>query len=170
MALLGNQAFLVVGQDFQGEYFAAGTTQTYTDEIQSFTIAYNGAVPASLAISNYQQDNDQVNFRRRDYNLGDIIEAGLQSGLEIYGGVFTPGAPSDPTGGGRLSAADRRERDRRHPAGTVPAVLQPIFRSAHRPLRCQHARDVHHLHGGDQPLRLQLRNRGVDGKPRLALG
>jgi len=96
MQMIGNQAFLVLGQNFQGNYFSATATQTYIDEIQSFQIGYNGAVPGSLAISNYQAQNDQVNFRRRDYNLGNIIEPSLQPALEVYGGVFTPG----PTGGG----------------------------------------------------------------------
>ena len=99
MQLLGNQAFLVLGQDFQGNYFSATATQTYTDEIQSFQINYNGAVPNSLTISNYQAQNDQVNFRRRDYTLGDIVQAG-QLALQVYGGVFTAGSPlTDTTSG-----------------------------------------------------------------------
>ena len=99
MQLLGNQAFLALGQDFQGDYFSPTATQTYIDEIQSFQISYNGLVSGSLAISNYQAQNDQVNFRRRDYDLGNIIQSGLQPALEVYGGVFTPGAPTDPNGG-----------------------------------------------------------------------
>jgi hypothetical protein len=101
MKLLGNQAFLVLGQDFQGNYFSPTATQTYTDEIQSFGITYSGATPDSLAITtgSYQAQNDQVDFRRRDYNLGDIVQSGLQTALEVYGGVFTPGAPTDPNQG-----------------------------------------------------------------------
>ncbi len=99
MQMLGGQAFLVLGQNFQGNYFSATATQTYIDEIQSFQINYNGAVPASLSITNYQAQNDQVNFRRRDYSLGTIIQPGLQPGLEAYGGVFTPGAQTDPSNG-----------------------------------------------------------------------
>jgi hypothetical protein len=94
MAMLGNQAFLVVGQDFEGEYnpaSATGFTQTYSDEIRSFQINYDGQVPGSLGIANYQAQNDQVNFRRRDYNLGDIILSNGQPALQIFGGVFTPG-------------------------------------------------------------------------------
>lgn len=99
MQMLGTQAFLVVGQDFQGEYFGPTATQTYIDEIRSFQIAYNGQTPDSLAISNYQAQNDQVNLRRRDYNLGAIIQSNLQPALQIFGGVFTPGPFSDPVAG-----------------------------------------------------------------------
>src|SRR5262249_53024153 len=55
--------------------------------------------PNSLAISNYQVQNDQVNFRRRDYNLGDYIQSSLQPALQILGGVFTPGPFADPAAG-----------------------------------------------------------------------
>ncbi len=94
MAMLNNLAYLVLGQDFQGQYTPGGHTgftQTYTDEIQAFQISYNGQVPGSLAIANYQAQNDQVNFHRRDYNLGRILLPGGQPALEVYGGVFTPG-------------------------------------------------------------------------------
>jgi hypothetical protein len=99
MQLIGNQAFLVLGQDFQGEYFSPTATQTYTDEIQSFQINYNGAVTGSLGISNYQAQIDQVNFRRRDYDFGSIISSSQQPALEVFGGVFTPGASTDPNAG-----------------------------------------------------------------------
>lgn len=99
MKMLGTQALLVVGQDFQGEYFGPTAIQTYTDEIRGFQITYNGQTPNSLAISNYQAQNDQVNFRRRDYNLGDYIQSNLQPALQILGGVFTPGPFSDPAAG-----------------------------------------------------------------------
>jgi len=98
MAMLNGLTYLVLGQDFQGEYDPApipgtnpGFTQTYLDEIQAFQINYNGQVPNSLSISNYQAQNDQVNFRRRDYTLGNVVLPNGQPALEIYGGVFTPG-------------------------------------------------------------------------------
>jgi len=93
MQMLGNTAFLVVGQDFEGQYnpgATTGFTQTYADEIQTFQISYNGQVPSSLGISNYQAQNDQVNLRRRDYVLGEINQSNGQPALELYGGVFTP--------------------------------------------------------------------------------
>jgi hypothetical protein len=99
LAMLGNAAFLVVGQDFEGQYFSNTATQTYLDQISSFQIAYTPDVPASLAISNYQALNDQVNFRRRDYTLTNVIQSNLQPALQINGGVFTPGPFSDPLAG-----------------------------------------------------------------------
>jgi len=100
LGMLNGLAYLVVGQDFEGEYNPGGTTgftQTYNDEIQAFQINYNGSVPNSLSISDYQAQNDQVNLRRRDYNLGPVVLSNGQQALEIYGGVFTPGPGSIPT-------------------------------------------------------------------------
>jgi len=93
MQILGGVAFLVVGQDFEGQYnpgATTGFTQTYADEIRTFQISYNGQVPSSLGISDYQAQNDQVNLRRRDYVLGEINQSNGQPALELYGGVFTP--------------------------------------------------------------------------------
>jgi hypothetical protein len=93
MEPLGNLVYLTVGQDFEGEYnpINLGFTQTYTDQIRAFQINYNGQVASSLSISSFQAQDDQVNFRRRDYNLGRVVLPGGQPALEIYGGVFTPG-------------------------------------------------------------------------------
>jgi hypothetical protein len=97
LAMLGNQMVLVLGQDFQGEY--QGTTmptQTYIDEIRTFTINYNGAIPNSLSISDYQAQNDQANLRRRDFNFGVVNQSNGQPALEVFGGVFLPGPQTDP--------------------------------------------------------------------------
>ena len=94
MDVLNGLTYLVLGQDFEGEYnpgATTGFTQTYLDEIRAFNIEYNGQVPNSLSIANYQVQNDQVNLRRRDYNLGTVVLPNGQPALEIYGGVFTPG-------------------------------------------------------------------------------
>ena len=102
MKMLNGLAYLVVGQDFEGQYnpgSTTGFTQTYVDEIQAFQINYNGATPNSLSISDYQAQNDQVNLRRRDYNLGTIVLPSGRQALEIYGGVFTPGPGSLTTAG-----------------------------------------------------------------------
>ena len=99
MQMLGSQAYLVLGQDFQGEYFSPLATQTYTDEIRTFQISYSRQLAGSLGIADFQVQNDQVNFRRRDYGLGNVILPNLQAALEVFGGVFTPGASSDPAGG-----------------------------------------------------------------------
>ena len=47
MQMLGTQAFLVVGQDFEGQYFNNSATQTYLDEIQSFRSLMNRQLPAA---------------------------------------------------------------------------------------------------------------------------
>ncbi len=98
LELLNGRAFLVVGQDFEGFYLSS-FTQTYTDEIRSFNISYTKGVPGSLAISDYQAENDQVNFRRRDYNLSPIIQPNGDPALQVNGGVFTPGPRTEPTAG-----------------------------------------------------------------------
>jgi hypothetical protein len=101
LSILNGQALLVVGHDFQGEYIGkVNPTQTYSDEIRTFQIAYNGAVPNSLAISNYQAQNDQVNFRRRDYDLADVILPNGQPALNVFGGVFSPSPPADQLAAG----------------------------------------------------------------------
>ena len=166
--MLDGLAYLVVGQDFEGEYNPGtntGFTQTYIDEIQGFQINYNGQVPNSLSISNYQAQNDQVNFRRRDYNLGNVVLPNGQPALEIYGGVFTPGP-------GSLAHAEAGYRNPILIQGIgdtqvlpVPANLQPVQFAAHQPVRREHGVDGHDLPRRDQPLRRQLR----DGAMRLPL-
>jgi hypothetical protein len=97
MAMLNGLAYLVGGQDFEGEYNPVtntGFTQTYTDEIQAFQITYVGAMSGSLSIADFQAQNDQVNLRRRDFNLGNILLSNSQPALEIDGGVFTAGPSS----------------------------------------------------------------------------
>jgi len=100
MKKLGNEAVLALGHNFQGDYIDfANFTQTYISEIRSFQINYDGSVPGSLSISNYQAMNDQTDLRRRDYILGDVMQSPTTEALQIYGGVFTPG----PQGGGGYS-------------------------------------------------------------------
>ena len=94
MSTLGGRTYLVFGQNFQGGYNLpvsgpTGFTQIYSDEIQSFKIVHNGT---TLAIKNYAALRDPTNFRRRDGNMGGVVEADGQEGLAYYGGVFTPGA------------------------------------------------------------------------------
>src|SRR5206468_1556037 len=83
LSMLGNRAYLVFGQNFQGGYngATADLLQTYTDEIQSFQIIDNGRI---LAIANYQAQRDPVNFRRRDYNLSASILPNGQPGLAAF--------------------------------------------------------------------------------------
>src|SRR5206468_196695 len=72
-----NVAYQIGGHDFQGNYAYNDPvpTQAYTDEIRSFKIHYDGNVPNSLSISDYQAQNDQANFRRRDFNFGEVMKS-----------------------------------------------------------------------------------------------
>lgn len=95
LGAIGNRFYLVLGQDFEGDYNAPdaafpnfGYTQIYTDTIGSFGIVDRPGLP--LAISDYSAQVDPVNFRRRDGILHPIVTAG-QLALESDGGVFTPG-------------------------------------------------------------------------------
>ena len=95
MDILNGRTYLVFGQAFQGGYIPFTTsppsfTQIYSDEIQSFRIINNGT---RLAINwaSYKALRDPINFRRRDGNMGRVIEPNGQPGLTYYGGVFSPG-------------------------------------------------------------------------------
>lgn len=95
--VIGNRIYQIGGHDFQGNYKYNNPTQTYADEIRSFVVNYNGQVPGSLSISDFQVQNDQVNFRRRDFNFGHIVQpSNGQTALELFGGVFQPGPQTDP--------------------------------------------------------------------------
>ncbi|MDR3632971.1 MAG: hypothetical protein P4L84_03990 [Isosphaeraceae bacterium] len=88
-APVGNRAYLVFGQNFEGGYNGnnADFSQVYTDEVRSFHIVDRGS---TLAITSYQAQRDPVNFRRRDYNLAPSILPNGRQGLTAFGGVFTP--------------------------------------------------------------------------------
>jgi hypothetical protein len=89
LATLGNRAYLVFGQDFEGGYngSTADGSQVYTDEVRSFRLVDKGNI---LAITDYKSQRDPVNFRRRDYNLAPVVFPNGQRGLAALGGVFTP--------------------------------------------------------------------------------
>jgi hypothetical protein len=94
MGILDGRIYLVFGQAFQGGYkpeTAPPTfTQIYTDEVRSFNLIETST---TLAIdwSSYEALRDPINFRRRDGNIGEVIEPNGKPGLAYYGGVFTPG-------------------------------------------------------------------------------
>jgi hypothetical protein len=89
MDAIGGRTYLVFGQNFEGGYNGndADFYQIYTDEVRSFRIVPKGD---TLAIAGYRVQRDPVNFRRRDYNLGKIIEPDGKAALMAFGGVFTP--------------------------------------------------------------------------------
>ncbi len=84
---LGSRYYLVMGQEYLGDYFSVSAVQKYTDQIQSFQII---DTPTSLSIRNYQTVTDAANFHRRDFRMSPVILPSGQSALEAYGGVFTP--------------------------------------------------------------------------------
>ena len=94
LGILDNRVYLVFGQAFQGGYkpeTAPPTfTQIYTDEVRSFNLIETST---TLAInwSSYEALRDPINFRRRDGNIGEVIQPNGKPGLDYYGGVFTPG-------------------------------------------------------------------------------
>jgi hypothetical protein len=96
ISTVGDRTFLVFGQNFQGGYNIPAPptaqpsfTQIYIDEIQSFKIVKRGR---TLGIAGYQALRDPTNFRRRDGNLGEVVEPNGRQNLTYYGGVFSPGA------------------------------------------------------------------------------
>jgi len=88
---LGDNFYLVFGQDFEGVY-KGGITGHYTDQVRRFKINMNGNTPS---ISSYQAFNDpnggdvDSQYHRRDMNVVEAIRPNSASGLTVYGGVFT---------------------------------------------------------------------------------
>lgn len=85
---IDNTFYLVGGQRFDGLYNPMGHptyTQTYSDQIQKFTINNRGN---QLSYSNYSNISDPVHLRRRDYNLIPQIFPDGTEGYTISSGVF----------------------------------------------------------------------------------
>lgn len=85
------RAMLVFGQNFDGDY-NPGANGHYTDQVRSFDIVDTGK---SLSITHLSASPaDESIYRRRDYNLIDIMHSdpatgALSEGLVALGGVFT---------------------------------------------------------------------------------
>jgi hypothetical protein len=89
---LGNNFYLVFGQDFEGIY-KGGITGKYTEQVRRFQINFDGA---RLSIANYQAFNPpdgggvDSQYHRRDLNVVESIRPSTSvRGLTAYGGVFT---------------------------------------------------------------------------------
>jgi outer membrane autotransporter protein len=92
------RAMLVFGQNFEGGY-TPGSNGNYTSQVRSFTIVDTGTALAITDLSASPDPGDPSQFRRRDYNLLDVVRRDpqtgqLSDGLVALAGVFTP------TGGG----------------------------------------------------------------------
>ena len=75
-----------MGQSFVGNYGSPFSTQTYTDQIQSFRIVDTSD---SLSISDDRTITDAADFHRRDFRMSPVILPDGRPGIEAYGGVFT---------------------------------------------------------------------------------
>lgn len=94
---VGSDFFLMLGQNFNGQYFAfgvglpSGTTQEYTEEVRQITM-----VPGAFKILNIAKlsMDDRSELHRRDLNIDMAIDATTgEHRIGIYGGVFKEGGP-----------------------------------------------------------------------------
>ncbi|MEY3367498.1 MAG: hypothetical protein RI973_653 [Bacteroidota bacterium] len=91
LGLLGDEFYLVAGQNFEGRYNPMGPShgpgffQAYTNAIKKFRIADNGGTPA---ISDYTETVDTANLHRRDYNLVPQVFPDGEAGFTAFSGVF----------------------------------------------------------------------------------
>ena len=85
---LDSTFYLVFGHQFEGRYNphnGPSFVQTYTNAIRTFRIT---DTPTQLAITNFQESVDALNFHRRDYNLVPQYFAGGKPGMTAFSGVF----------------------------------------------------------------------------------
>jgi outer membrane autotransporter protein len=87
------RAMLVFGQNFDGPY-TPGSNGNYTSQVRSFTIVDTGTALAITDLSASPSPGDPSQFRRRDYNLLDVVRRDpltgqLSDGLVALAGVFT---------------------------------------------------------------------------------
>lgn len=88
---LNNTFYLVFGHLFDGTYARVNNglfVQQYTRAIRKFNIDDDGT---NLAIANYGEIYDSLNFRRRDYNLVNQIFPDGRLGFTAFTGVFQEG-------------------------------------------------------------------------------
>lgn len=95
---INRRFYLVVGHRYQGAYFGNGATQTYLDGIHSFTTRET-TTSIALDLSSFRVISDTIGgqrtdsttqFHRRDLVVAPGIQTNGQTGISIYGGVFTP--------------------------------------------------------------------------------
>ena len=90
MRKIGNEAFLVFGHNFDGQYSrnqSPAFTQTYTNEVRKFQIQDDGV---NLSLTNYSAFADPTpeEFHRRDLNVAPLVRPNGTFALAAYGGVF----------------------------------------------------------------------------------
>jgi hypothetical protein len=86
---VGGRTQLVFGQDYQGAY-RPGLNGIYTEQVRSFDVVNDG----NLRIENVTSSLPEDAYRRRDLNIFPVIGpdggGGLDEGLVVLSGVFTP--------------------------------------------------------------------------------
>jgi hypothetical protein len=88
---IGDNFYLVFGQDFEGIY-KGGITGKYTEQVRRFKINLSGG---NLSISDYKEFKDpkgsgvESQYHRRDLNVVEALRPNRSLGLIAYGGVFT---------------------------------------------------------------------------------
>jgi hypothetical protein len=87
---MGGQMHLVFGQNFNGVYSPA-SNGFYTKQVRTFTIQDDGS---TLGFTPIQSSVPEDAYRRRDLNVAPALSnngnGGLDQGLIVYSGVFTP--------------------------------------------------------------------------------
>ncbi len=132
---LGARDYLVMGQSFVGNYGSPFSTQTYTDQIQSFRIADK---PNSLAMRDYRTVTDAADFHRRDFRMSPIILPDGRPGIEAYGGVFTSlfgvwRQPVTISGAGRIAISPYQQYFSQYDCPQIPLynaknqTMQTVF-------------------------------------------
>lgn len=93
LAMIDEAYFLVGGHKFMGRYNPIGSThgpgfeQEYTNEIRKFTLQIGDVIDLNI----HAPIHDEMNLRRRDYNLVPTI-VDDEYGLTAFSGVFQNGA------------------------------------------------------------------------------
>ncbi|HSN39307.1 MAG TPA: hypothetical protein VLT92_03860, partial [Burkholderiales bacterium] len=93
LSQVDGRAMLVFGQNFDGDY-NPGANGHYTDQVRSFDIVDTANSLSITNLSASPNPGDESIYRRRDYNLIDIMHSdpttgALSEGVVALGGVFT---------------------------------------------------------------------------------
>ncbi|HVU38660.1 MAG TPA: hypothetical protein VHC95_10010, partial [Opitutales bacterium] len=114
MTQINGQTLMTFGQSFEGGYGSANFTQTYTEQVRTFTINDNGTALSITPGTNSTMDADA--YHRRDLNVVPSLtpngtNGSLTPGLVALSGVFYNGSgvytvPVEITANGTPSMAD----------------------------------------------------------------
>jgi len=117
---MGKDFYLVVGQNFQGEYNGA-FYQKYTNKITRLRFTNNAAGLSYKVLTTLT--DPYLNFNRRDLNVVPVIGTGGKQGIDVYGGVFTP----TKNGGPYLNPIKLRTNSQSAPVYSIDTSLVQYF-------------------------------------------